>query len=48
MKMYAFLPYIGTVYMETSQHGERDSSVAEMNYLVRLYGSFHPVYQDEI
>ena len=48
MHICAFLPYIGNVYIEESQPGERDGSVAETNYLLRLFDSFHPVYWDEI
>ena len=34
--------------MEASQPGKIDGSVAETNYFLRLYGSFHPAYLDEI
>ena len=36
------------VYMETSYPGKRAGSVAETNYFLRLYGTFHPVYGDEL
>ena len=31
--------------MDTSYPGKRAGSVAETNYFLRLYGSFHPVYR---
>ena len=33
--------------MEASYPGKRAGSVAETNYLLRLYATFHPVYRDE-
>ena len=39
---------LGAVYMEVSYPGKRAGSVAETNYFLHLYGSFHPVSRDEI
>ena len=43
-----FLIVLGPVYMEASYPGNRAGSVAETNYFLRLYATFHPVYQDGI
>ena len=40
--------YLVPVYMEASSPGKRDGSVAETNYFLQLYATFHPVYRDEI
>ena len=34
--------------MEPSYPSKWAGSVAETNYFLRLYGTFHPVYWDEI
>ena len=34
--------------MEASYPGKRAGSVVETNYFLRSYGTFHPVYRDEI
>ena len=34
--------------MEASYLGKRAGLVADTNYFLRLYGTFHPVYPDEI
>ena len=35
------------VYMEESYPGKWAGSVTDTNYLLRLYGTFHPVYREK-